>query len=259
MNTPAIRIENVEVVFPLGRQVARRRFAALHDLSLSIAHGDKLGVVGRNGSGKSTLLRLIAGTIAPDRGTIRRNHGRCQLLAIGAGFVNSLSGRDNAMLSMLLQGISFGRAAALLPAVQEFSELGDFFLAPTSTYSTGMRSRLGLAVALQLQPDILLLDEVLGVGDSSFKEKSRAAIRDRLRSDATVVLVSHDQGTIRAFCNRVAWIKDGRLEMEGSPAKVLRCYRQADGIQKDRPAVGASPEGSLSEPLPDVGGEHNRQ
>ena len=222
---PAITFRNVTVGFPIGRRIGGRRFVALRNLSLSIRHGEKVAVLGRNGAGKSTMLRLIAGTIAPDSGEILRSHGRCQLLTIGAGFIPHLSGRENAILGGLLQGISQREMATRLDAVADFSELGEFFDQPINTYSAGMRARLGFAVALQLEPDILLLDEVLGVGDREFRQKSREAIRERLRSDATVVLVSHDERTVAEFCDRVVWIEHGELVDEGPVEEVLRRYR----------------------------------
>ena len=224
MERASISLSNVSVSFPIGRRARGRRFTALHEIDLEIRHGQKLAVVGRNGSGKSTLLRLIAGTIEPDTGTIDRDHGHCQLLTIGAGFVPHLSGRDNAVLSALYQGMSYVDIHARLAAVREFSELGEFFDQPINTYSSGMRARLGFSVALQLDPDVLLLDEILGVGDPSFRQKSRHALRDRLRSDATVVLVSHDEATVRSFCDQAIWIDDGTVRASGKVDDVLAAY-----------------------------------
>ncbi|MEZ5465559.1 MAG: ABC transporter ATP-binding protein [Lysobacteraceae bacterium] len=227
MSNVSVSLDGVSVSFPIGRRAGGRCFTALHDISLSVERGQKLGVIGRNGSGKSTLLRLIAGTIHPDGGQITRNHGACQLLSLGLGFVPHLNGRDNAILSALYQGVSYRRILDRIDAIREFSELGEFFDQPINTYSSGMRARLGISVALQMEPDILLLDEVLGVGDPAFREKSRNAIRSRLRSDATVVLVSHDEKTITDFCPRVAWLDGGRIVACGETEEVLREYSDA--------------------------------
>ena len=231
MSNVSVNLEGVSVSFPIGRRAGGRCFTALHDISLCIERGQKLGVIGRNGSGKSTLLRLIAGTIQPDGGQITRNHGPCQLLSLGLGFVPHLNGRDNAILSALYQGVSYRRILDRMDAVRDFSELGEFFDQPINTYSSGMRARLGISVALQMEPDMLLLDEVLGVGDPVFREKSRDAIRSKLRSDATVVLVSHDEKTIADFCPRVAWLDGGRIVACGDTEDVLREYADAGKVQ----------------------------
>lgn len=220
----SIRMSHVSVSFPIGRRAGAQRFTALNDITLEIRHGQKLAVIGRNGSGKSTLLRLLAGTISPDTGSVLRNHGPCQLLTLGPGFVPHLSGRDNAVLSALYQGMPYRQIQSRMDAVKAFSELGDFFEQPINTYSSGMRARLGFAVALQLDPDLLLLDEVLGVGDTDFRLKSRRAIQDRLSSDATVVLVSHDEATIRNFCDQAVWIDAGAVRASGVISEVLDAY-----------------------------------
>jgi lipopolysaccharide transport system ATP-binding protein len=232
MKRTSVSLSNVSVSFPIGRRAGGRRFTALHDIDLEIRHGQKLAVLGRNGSGKSTLLRLIAGTIEPDRGEVRRNHGACQLLTLGPGFVPHLSGRDNAILSALYQGVTYRRIVERMEAVRDFSELGEFFDQPINTYSSGMRARLGFAVALQLDPDLLLLDEVLGVGDTDFRVKSRRAIQERLSSDATVVLVSHDEATIRTFCDQAIWIDAGAIQCTGEVADVLAAYAKSSVVAR---------------------------
>lgn len=223
----AMSLEDVHISFAQGRHIRGRRFQALKGVDLSLAHGDKLGVIGRNGSGKSTLLRVLAGVLHPDRGRIVRNHGPIQLLSLGLGFLGHLSGRENAILSALLQGLERRQIDPLLPEIQEFSELGDFFDEPLDTYSSGMRSRLGFATAIQLQPDILLLDEILAVGDAAFREKSRNVIQSRLKSDATVVLVSHGEQILRDICDRVVWLENGCVAAMGAPDEVLREYAAA--------------------------------
>lgn len=224
---PAIDMRGVSIGFPRGRSLKHNRFQALHEITLLLRHGEKLGLVGRNGAGKSTLLRVFADVLKPDTGVIQRSHGSCQLLSLGLGFLPHLSGRQNAILSGMLQGLEQREIEGRLDAVLQFSELGEFFDQPLDTYSSGMRSRLGFATALQLDPDILLLDEVLAVGDANFRQKSREAITQRLRSDVTVVLVAHDERLLREICDRVVWMEQGRIVMDGEPGPVLKAYADA--------------------------------
>src|SRR5262249_13385528 len=158
------------------------------------------GIIGRNGAGKSTLLRVLAGILTPDKGGMTRKPAVCQLLTLALGFQRHLSGRDNAILSGLMLGLRRSEIEQRLPKVIEFSELGDFFEEPISAYSTGMVMRLGFSVAIQIDPDILLIDEVLSVGDAEFQKKSAAALHEHIHSDRTVVLVSHDLESIRKIC-----------------------------------------------------------
>ncbi|WP_106478742.1 ABC transporter ATP-binding protein [Phytohalomonas tamaricis] len=177
-------------------------YQALKDLNLEIYRGETLGVVGRNGAGKSTLLKLIAGIIKPDSGSIT-NHGvTVSLLALGAGFESELSGVDNAILGGMLLGYRRAQIEARLEDIREFAELGDFMDQPVKTYSTGMRSRLGFAVAMYMTPDVLLLDEVLSVGDQHFRKKAEAEMMKKLHSDQTVLLVSHSEDQIKRVCDR---------------------------------------------------------
>ncbi len=219
-----VTMENVGVAFNAQLRVGRPRYWALQDVSLTLARGERLGVVGRNGAGKSTLLRTIAGIIPPDRGRITRAKVSCQLLSLTLGFMPHLSGRDNAILSGLMLGLRYREIVRRLPAILEFSELGDFFEQPISSYSTGMTSRLGFSVALQVEPDVLLIDEVLAVGDAEFQQKSGAALRERIHGGTTVVFVSHGDAQIRQVCDRALWIEHGRSMMQGNVDDVLRAY-----------------------------------
>jgi len=227
MSAPIVELENVGVAFNTQLRVGSPRFWALEDVSLSLARGDRLGVVGRNGSGKSTLLRTIAGIIAPDRGNIRRAPVSCQLLSLALGFMRHLSGRDNAVLSGLMLGMRRREIVARLPAILEFSELGDFFDQPISSYSTGMLARLGFSVAIQVDPDVLLIDEVLSVGDAEFQKKSGAALRERIHDGTTVVFVSHGDAQILQVCDRAVWIEHGRSVKHGPVDDVLAAYHAA--------------------------------
>jgi len=224
MNDALIELEHVGVAFNAQLRIGSPRFWALEDVSVTLKRGDRLGVIGRNGAGKSTLLRTIAGIIEPDRGAIRRAPVTCQLLSLALGFVPHLSGRDNAVLAGLMLGMRRRDIAARLGAILEFSELGDFFLQPISSYSTGMLMRLGFSVAMQVEPDILLIDEILAVGDAEFQEKSGAALRARIHGGTTVVFVSHGDTQIRQVCDRALWIEHGRSVMQGGVDEVLAAY-----------------------------------
>jgi len=227
MSGPIISMENVGVAFNAQLRVGSPRFWALEDVSLELHRGERLGVVGRNGSGKSTLLRTIAGIITPDRGRLMRAPVSCQLLSLALGFVRHLSGRDNAILSGLMLGLRRREIIRRLPAILDFSELGDFFDQPISSYSTGMLMRLGFSVAMQVEPDVLLIDEVLAVGDSEFQQKSGAALRERIHSGATIVFVSHGDSQVQQVCNRALWIEHGRSVMQGPVDAVLAAYHAA--------------------------------
>ena len=198
---------------------------ALRDISFSLYAGECLGVIGRNGVGKSSLLKVIAGILQPDKGeVVNHNPVVSSLLTLQLGFSPNLTGRENALLSGMLLGLSRKEVEAKIQEIIDFSELGQFFEAPLSSYSSGMRARLGFAVSMLSRPDLLLIDEVLGVGDAQFKQKSNKAIKDWITSDKTVVLVSHSLGTIKDLCNRVVWIEKGETIMEGEADKVLGKY-----------------------------------
>ena len=240
MTDTIVTLENVGVAFSAQLRMGSPRFWALEDVSLSLARGERLGVIGRNGSGKSTLLRTLAGIITPDRGRVTRAPVSCQLLSLALGFMPHLSGRDNAILSGLMLGLRRREIVRRLPAILEFSELGDFFEQPISSYSTGMSMRLGFSVAMQVEPDVLLIDEVLAVGDAAFQEKSGAALRERIHSGTTVVFVSHGDAQIRQVCDRALWIEHGRSVMQGSVDDVLRAYHADPHAQSAVTAKAAS-------------------
>ena len=196
----------------------------LREISFDLRRGETVGVIGRNGAGKSTLLRLIAGIIEPDKGQVVNHGARVSLLSLGLGFVPHLSGRENAMLNGILLGLRLREITARMDAVIDFSGLGEQIDRPLHTYSSGMRARLGFAVAIQTDPDILLIDEILGVGDEEFRIKSNAEIRRLLRSEKTVVLVSHQLPAVKELCDRVVWIEDGGIKDSGDTQSVVGRY-----------------------------------
>ncbi len=210
----------------------QKRFWVLKDINLKINHGDTIGIIGRNGAGKSTLLRLMAGIISPDKGEIVHNECRTSLLSLQVGFTPYLSGRENAVLNGMLLGMKRKEIEAKLEAIINFSELENYIDDPIRTYSAGMKARLGFAVALQATTDLLLIDEVIGVGDAAFRDKSIEAMKNRINSDLTVVLVSHIPQIISEVCNKVVWIEDGITRDEGRPDEILEKYH--DFIKKHK-------------------------
>ena len=226
-----IELENVSHSYRArGANFEHGEHKVLDGVSFSVHRGETLGIIGRNGAGKTTLLRLMAGILAPRRGAIRRAPGlRCSLLSLGLGFKNDLSGRDNARLSALLQGADRAQAEECLDRVNDFAELGASFYEPVKTYSAGMRARLGFATALQTKVDVLLIDEVLSVGDRQFGKKAAAAMKAHISGVQTVVLVSHVEDQLKNLCSRAVLLDGGRLAGEGGPAVVLGAYGTGAG------------------------------
>lgn len=197
---------------------------ALKDVSFSVEKGQVFGVIGRNGSGKSTLLRTLARIITPDKGKVLTYGCKPQLLSINVGFRPHLSGRDNTTLMGLYYGLSYKEAVGLHDSVQEFAELKDWYDQPISTYSSGMKSRLGFAVAIQTQADIILLDEILSVGDITFKEKAANSMKQLIASNKTVVLVSNNPDTIKQHCSQALWLDNGHMMMIDTASNVAKAY-----------------------------------
>lgn len=226
--TKVLEARNVAVAYRRQGLRARKRNAkwALKDVSLTVNAGETAGVIGRNGAGKSTLLKVLAGIIDPDRGRMERAPGRASLLALQVGFLGHLTGRENAMLSGMLLGLSRAQVLEKLEEMIAFAELEESVDEPVATYSSGMRARLGFSVAYFSAPEILLIDEVLGVGDIAFREKSSQAIHSLIASDKTVVLVSHQPVTLRSLCDTVVWIEDGVSREQGDPETVLPAYEE---------------------------------
>lgn len=236
---PIISLRNVGVRFPKRQRLLNGKcFEALKDISFDLYQGDSLGIIGRNGVGKSTLLRCLGGIIRPDTGVLKNSSYRSALLSLQLGFDSQLTGRDNAVLSGMLLGFRRREIQAKLNEIISFAELEEFIDQPLYTYSNGMRARLGFSVAFHLEPDVLLIDEVLAVGDASFKKKSMTVIEEKIRSDRTVVLVSHQAEIIKKLCNRAVWIEHGMTRMEGGVGPVVQAYeaflRQRNGsVSKD--------------------------
>ncbi len=208
-------------------------FWALQDVNLAVYPGEVLGIVGPNGSGKSTLLKALAGILGADHGRIEV-HGRIGcLMSFGVGFKANLSGRENVFVNGSILGLSQREVAERIDKIIEFSELGDFIDAPVRTYSSGMKGRLGFSIAIHIDPDVLLLDEILTVGDASFRAKA-GSILDRFRgSNKTVIIASHSMGLIQKRCTRAVWLDRGRIRMDGDPSEVAKAYiAETEGPKK---------------------------
>jgi teichoic acid transport system ATP-binding protein len=214
-----------ETVKRLGRrEKIVREIEALQGVSFEVEHGKVLGVVGANGAGKSTLVRTIAGILPPTSGRIEVNGRVSTLLALGVGFNRKLTGRENVVLGGLAAGLTREHLADKYEEIVAFAELEDFMDMPMKTYSSGMYGRLGFSVAVNMDPDILLIDEALSVGDAKFRKKSFEKMRELCSQDRTIVLVSHALGSIEELCDQAIWIHKGQLRMEGEPPDVIHAY-----------------------------------
>jgi lipopolysaccharide transport system ATP-binding protein len=224
-----ISLRNIGCCYQTRKSLFRSsKYEALRDVSLELHRGDTLGVIGRNGAGKTTLLRLMAGIIGPDRGCVSRQRNiTVSMLTLQAGFDAELTGRSNVILGGLFLG--FGRREILerMERIIGFADLDSFIDEPIKTYSTGMRARLGFALALELSPDVLLVDEVLGVGDTEFRKRAMSAMKEKMLSNQTIVFVSHDLNTVKQLCNQAIWIDKGVGKMQDVPVKVIEVYLQS--------------------------------
>jgi len=206
-------------------RVRHAEFMAVNHLSLDIYPGEVFGVIGQNGAGKSTLLKVAARVLPPTEGRVVIKGWTAALLELGAGFHPELTGRENIFLNGAILGFTQKEMAALFDQVVDFSELGEFIEAPMRTYSSGMWTRLGFAVATVQRPDILLIDEVLGVGDEAFQKKSFRRIQEFREKGTTILLVSHSMDAVATMCQRAAWLDHGVLKSLGEPKDVINAYR----------------------------------
>lgn len=202
-------------------------FEAISGISFNVEKGQIMGIVGKNGSGKSTLLKTISGIFSPDEGTVDLHGHSVSLLSIGVGFQKDLTGRENIYLSGMLLGFSEKQVADLVDEIIEFSELGKFIDRPVRTYSSGMYSKLAFSITSTLKTDIMLIDEVLSVGDAKFKKKSYARMKELISDkERTVIIVSHNSDTIRKLCDSVLWMHEGKIKMQGDPQEVMQAYEE---------------------------------
>src|SRR5580704_7576115 len=241
-----IDFKNVSKCFPhsTGRQLLRTHIArwfgrvhtedfyALRNVSFRLEDGESLAIVGANGAGKSTLLSLAAGLTLPDEGTVQVNGRIAALLELGSGFHRDLTGAENLVMNAALLGLSKRRTNELFDRIVEFSGIGDFIDDPLRTYSSGMIVRLAFSIAIRCQPDILLLDEVLAVGDASFQEKSREALVALRRTGKSMLFVSHSPVAVREMCDRAIWMDHGAVMLDGSVSEVLDAYQGRTVMQQ---------------------------
>jgi lipopolysaccharide transport system ATP-binding protein len=223
---PVMRLNDVTLEYPVPRQYRKEKIlpSGVRNISLEVKQGEVLGIIGRNGSGKSTLLKLMAGVFPPKTGTIAARGSVSLLAGVGVGFHKELTGRENAYLYGALMGRTTKEIDVLIHEIQSFAELEHHFDRPIRTYSSGMKSRLGISVATAFKPDLLLIDEVLGVGDVSFRKKSEERVKDLIKQSGSVVIVSHSMGLLQAICTRMILIDDGRIIETGLPTNVLSKY-----------------------------------
>ena len=243
----AIRLENVTVSYRVPREridkfkeyvirwvqrkISHESFMALKDVSFSINRGEVLGLVGHNGAGKSTLLKLVARVLKPTEGRVWVRGRVAPLLELGAGFHAELTGRENIFLNGAILGFTRREMEAKYQSIVDFAELGDFIDAPMRTYSSGMWARLGFAVSTDVQPDVLIIDEILAVGDEAFQRKSSERIRKFQEQGSTILLVSHNMAAIESMCHRVVWLDHGTIRAAGPAAEVVAAYRAASAAK----------------------------
>jgi len=224
------------------RKLPQMFIQSLNGVTLRIPQGKTMGIVGRNGAGKSTLLKIITGIYSPSSGTVQVNGRISALLDLGAGFHPDFSGRENILINGIILGMSRSEIRGRMQTIIDFSELGDFIDEPVRTYSSGMYMRLAFSVATFVDPDILLVDEILAVGDEHFSRKSKAKMAEFKKSGKTIVLVTHDLATVESWCDLAAWIDQGRICAVGHPREVVSQYRQAVELgeaQLEQPALTA--------------------
>jgi ABC-type polysaccharide/polyol phosphate transport system ATPase subunit len=248
-DTLSIRVEDVSVTYRtsferaptlkstmlrLGRRErVVREIEALKDVSFEVPHGTVLGIIGANGAGKSTLVRTVAGILPPTDGRVEVRGRVSTLLALGVGFNKDLSGRENVVLGGLAAGLTRDQLAEKYDDIVAFAELGEFMDLPMRTYSSGMYGRLAFSVAVNMDPDILLIDEALSVGDAQFRRKSFEKMRELCGQARTIVLVSHSMGSISELCDQALWMHRGELRMRDEPDPVIEAYTRFLDVKDD--------------------------
>ncbi len=208
-----------------GKRIRAETLWALRNISLDVRRGESLGIIGNNGAGKSTLLKVISGVIKPVEGKIRVNGSIAPLIELSAGFDDELTGRENIFLSASILGFSRREIEEKYDNIIDFSELKDFINAPLKSYSSGMIARLGFSIAIEVDPDILIIDEILAVGDAHFKQKSKERISEFRRKGITILFVSHNMEEINDLCDRVLWLDHGDIRMLGNPVRIINEYK----------------------------------
>lgn len=250
--------ELVNLILRKGKKDRSHWIEVLKGIDLTVPKGKTIGIIGRNGSGKSTLLKLVNGIYGPTGGSITVNGRISALLELGAGFHPDFSGRENILINGIILGMSRAEIRKRMPEIMEFAELGEFIDEPVRTYSSGMYMRLAFAVATHVDPDILVIDEILAVGDQHFSKKSMAKMNEFKRAGKTIVLVTHDLGTVETWCDMAAWLDGGRIRDVGDPHSVVAHYKR---VVSEEDAQRAEQKGTVASlapqprfgPAPEVG------
>ncbi len=244
MNDPTIQIRGVSVRYRLakekpktlqeyiiqrlkGRKMDYEDFWALKNINFEVRKGETLGIIGHNGAGKSTLLKVIARVLKPTEGTVAVNGKIAPLIELGAGFDMELTGMENIYLNASILGLSRKKIEEKIPPVVDFSELHEFIYSPLKSYSSGMVARLGFSIATEVNPDILIVDEILAVGDEHFKKKCDERILSFRERGVTMLLVSHNMADIKRLCSKVLWLDHGMTKMCADPESVIKAYQEA--------------------------------
>jgi ABC-2 type transport system ATP-binding protein len=247
MTETAIRVEHVSKEFVMRTEqnlktfvlnglrgsLEKNTYKALESINLSVERGETFGIIGSNGSGKSTLLKLVAGIFPPTEGNIKVNGVVAPLISLGVGFNPELTGRENVFLNSSLYGLTRREIKDIYPDIVEFSELDEFIEEPINNYSDGMRMRLAFSIVAHIDPDILLIDEVLAVGDEAFQEKCLNRIEEFRDEGKTILFVSHNAEQVREICSRACLIEDGRIQTIGSVDEVIDHYQMTDATAEN--------------------------
>lgn len=222
------KVDNIKeyVIKLLKRQLKFKKFWAVRHISFEVEKGSKLGIIGLNGAGKSTLLKIISGVIKPSEGSLEIKGTIVPLLELGAGFDQEYTGRENIFLKGALLGFSKSYLESKYDEIVAFSELEEFIDVPLKNYSTGMNARLAFSIATVVKPQIMILDEVLSVGDAKFREKSQQRMQSMLNEDVTVLFVSHSIGQVRRLCDHAIWLEHGKMVMQGQTEEVCNKYQE---------------------------------
>jgi len=234
----AINLHNVSKTFKISDKIdllglflkrnEKKSFKALHDISFSIKKGEVLGIIGANGSGKTTLLRIIAGIYKPDQGHVEVKGRLSPLMQIGAGFQRELRAKENIIINGMLLGLSKSQIEKKIDSIMEYADLNKFSNLKLKHYSTGMRARLAFSTAMQVDPDILMVDEIISVGDKNFKDKSYETFLSFKKKNKTILMATHNLGNLSQICDRLLLLDKGKKVMIGLPEKVLKKYREIE-------------------------------
>jgi lipopolysaccharide transport system ATP-binding protein len=227
-NIASVKVDNLKEYFVklVKGQLRYKEFLAIKNINFEVKKGESWGIVGSNGAGKSTLLKLICGVIAPDSGYVTINGNISPMLELGAGFDPNLTASENIFIQGALLGYSKAYMKEKYDEIVEFSELADFLEMPIKNYSSGMQARIAFAIATVVRPEILIVDEVLAVGDAAFRRKCKDRIYEMIKSSTTLLLVSHDNNIIKELCEKAIWLRKGELVMSGNSEEVCDAYAQ---------------------------------